>query len=289
VICLKRHKSIAHRAQAAGETSMSRIVSSGQTWVVSSSVADSGDTVLSGGTEIVAVGGTASGTTISAGGQLNVSGVTIGTILHGAEQVCPGGVANGTAIHSGGIQEIQEAGVARDAMVGSSGGQVIFGGGIASATVIGGGGIQAIVAGAAAGTVVSSGGLLTVTGMPGQNGMVSGATLAGGILDIQPGGTAGSSLIGFTGGGILQLGASVQFAGTVSGFGAGCRIGLADIVFGPGTALRYLDQPGKGSGTLEVSDGDGTATIALLGDYAASEFVLLAGARGGTLVTFRGG
>jgi hypothetical protein len=119
--------------------------------------------------------------------------------------------------------------------------------------------------------------------------MVSGATLEGGTLEIQPDGTAGSSLIGFIGGGTLQLGASVQFAGTVTGFGAGCGIGLADIVFGSGPTLSYLDQPGKSAGTLEVSDGAGTATIALMGHYAASDFALEGGAGVGTLVTFRGG
>src|SRR5258707_7880699 len=71
-----------------------RIISSGQTSTVWSSIIDRNDIVLSGGTEIVASGGVPSATTIQFGG---------------FEQVMSGGTAAATVI-SGGTLEIQSGG-----------------------------------------------------------------------------------------------------------------------------------------------------------------------------------
>src|SRR3954467_5770794 len=58
---------------------MGHIVSSGQTWIVSSGVVDGGDLVLAGGLELVSSGGTVAATAIF-GGTLEVqNGGTIGT------------------------------------------------------------------------------------------------------------------------------------------------------------------------------------------------------------------
>src|SRR5262245_35360322 len=62
---------------------MAKIVSGGQTWVVSSGITDNGDTVLFGGIEIVSSGGTIASTTIAGGtvevkngGVIGAGGVT---------------------------------------------------------------------------------------------------------------------------------------------------------------------------------------------------------------------
>src|SRR5258708_23477913 len=70
-------------------------ISGGQTFTVSSGIIDTNDLVLPSGTEIVAFGGTTSGTTIAFGG---------------LEQVMAGGTAAVTVI-SGGTLEIQNGGV----------------------------------------------------------------------------------------------------------------------------------------------------------------------------------
>src|SRR5438876_7845806 len=75
---------------------MAQIVSSGQTWLVTSSQIDTGDIVQLGGVEIVSSGGTANGTTIFAGGVMSVTA---------------GGTAASTTI-SGGTFEILNGGSA---------------------------------------------------------------------------------------------------------------------------------------------------------------------------------
>ena len=116
-------------------------------------------------------------------------------------------------------------------------------------------------------------------------GTVSDATLNGGTLEIMRGGIAGSSEFGFATsvGGTLQLDDSQHFGGTISGFGVPGGIDLRDIAFGSGTTLGYAGD--ASSGTLTVSDGTHTATLNLLGQYAAGNFTLHSDGNGGTLVT----
>src|SRR5947208_10690456 len=80
---------------------MPHIVSSGQTWVVSSGQFDSGDSVLLGGLEIVSSGGGASATVISAGGVMSVTaGGTAAstTIAGGTFELSNGGFVGTGAI-----------------------------------------------------------------------------------------------------------------------------------------------------------------------------------------------
>jgi hypothetical protein len=62
-------------------------------------------------------------------------------------------------------------------------------------------------------------------------------------------------------------------------------IDLSDIAFGAQTTLAYLENAAGTGGTLTVSDGRHTASIALLGNYIAGSFVATADGHGGTLVT----
>jgi hypothetical protein len=85
-------------------------------------------------------------------------------------------------------------------------------------------------------------------------------------------------------GGELTLDASSQFTGRIAGFSGDDKLDLADISFGNTTTLGYAENPGHTGGTLTVSDGALTAKIALLGQYAASSFVMSADTSGGTLI-----
>jgi autotransporter passenger strand-loop-strand repeat protein len=155
----------------------------------------------------------------------------------------------------------------------------VINGGTAIGTTVQSGGID-FVSGTAVGDTIQAGGSAFVS----SGGVLSGATLSGGFLEIMSGGMAGTSQIGFTSaGGTLQLDDSQDFGGVISGFGVPGGIDLRDIAFGSGTTLGYSGN--ASSGVLTVSDGTHTATINLLGQYAAGNFTLHSDGNGGTLVT----
>jgi hypothetical protein len=83
--------------------------------------------------------------------------------------------------------------------------------------------------------------------------------------------------------GTLQLDDSQGFTGQIYGFGGQDQIDLGDIAFGASTTLGYAANSSNTGGTLTVSDG--TANIALLGQYMASSFVTASDGHGGTLIT----
>jgi hypothetical protein len=85
--------------------------------------------------------------------------------------------------------------------------------------------------------------------------------------------------------GILKLDDPVQFTGTVVGLATGNLLDLADIAFGAGTTLGYTPNPTNTGGTLSVTDGSHTANIALLGSYAAANFVMSNDGGGHVLIT----
>ena len=86
--------------------------------------------------------------------------------------------------------------------------------------------------------------------------------------------------------GSLILDDSFHFSGTVAGFDGNDYFDLADVLFANGVTLDYAaNQDGTG-GTLSVSDGAHTASIALLGQYDAAGFQSAADSTSGTLVTY---
>ncbi|HYM03735.1 MAG TPA: hypothetical protein VET85_12365, partial [Stellaceae bacterium] len=84
--------------------------------------------------------------------------------------------------------------------------------------------------------------------------------------------------------GTLKLDASTQFGGTVAGLALGNHLDLADIAFGAGTTLGYAPNGADTGGTLTVSDGAHTASLALLGQYMAASFVMSGDGHGGTSI-----
>jgi hypothetical protein len=87
--------------------------------------------------------------------------------------------------------------------------------------------------------------------------------------------------------GMLKLDQSATFGGTIAGFTLGDAIDLADLVDGAGATLGYGANSDNTGGTLTIGDAAGTHTVslALLGQYAAADFVAGGDGHGGTLVT----
>ena len=109
-------------------------------------------------------------------------------------------------------------------------------------------------------------------------------TIANGAnFEISSASTDAVTFAGITG--ELQLDQSQSFAGTVAGFGNQDQIDLRDIAFSANTTLGYATNGVNGGGTLTASDRVDLAKIAVLGQYAASSFVMASDGHGGTLIT----
>jgi len=104
------------------------------------------------------------------------------------------------------------------------------------------------------------------------------------VLEIS---TPDSGNVTFTGSsGSLWLDQAATFTGKVEGLGKQNAVDLTEIGFGADTTLAYAQNAdGAGGGTLSVSDGSHTASIALLGNYMASMFAASFDGHGGTLIT----
>ena len=86
--------------------------------------------------------------------------------------------------------------------------------------------------------------------------------------------------------GTLRLAQSSSYTGTVSGFGEGDQLVLADIVSRPETSMAFTPNEGGTGGTLAVSDGVHTANIALAGQYSAQGFHLSVDSSTGALISY---
>ena len=200
------------------------IVSSGVIFTVSSGQNAVGDTVLSGGTEIVLSGGTTHSATISGGGTLVISGN--GTTDLGSAAA----VLSGTVISSGGILELfglsgappqgNDPTLANGAIVEIGSGtvfQVVSGnqiGGNKSFLVESGGTLQIQAGGAATGVTVFSGGSEYIS----SGGFDSGSTVSsGGLMVVSSGATTtATTLIGVSGssGSSVASGVEILSGGT---------------------------------------------------------------------------
>jgi autotransporter passenger strand-loop-strand repeat protein len=213
------------------------------------------------GSEIILSGGVASGTTLDSSNQeIHGGGAAVGTVLDyaGSQDVLAGGLAPNTVVSSGG----------------SASGTTLHGG-------FANGGLSTVESGGTAiGTTVGSGGLSVVD----SGGVASGAMINGGTLEIASGGLTSGPVTFGSGGGTLQLDASMGFQGTVAGFGLLTHLDLSDIAFGTNTTLAFTEASNNQSGTLTVSDVTNTANISLLGQYVAGQFTMASDGHGGTMI-----
>ena len=283
--------------EAGATVSGTTVNSGGELYIVAGGTASSG---LMGSGAIEVAFGTDSGTTISGGTQYDYGTAKGDTVLGGGMQIVEAGAtASGTTVNSGGQQYIVAGGSvsattvasgAFEVVLGTDSGATISGGtqcdyGIANGDTLLSGGIQVVEAGGiASGTHVNSGGYEYVA----SGGVASATTISGGLVEIASGGSIGSAPLTFatSGGGTLQLDASISFGGLVAGFGLPDNLDLRDIAYVSGTTtLSFTEASNNTSGTLTVSDGTHTANIALLGQYVVGQFNIASDGHGGTMVT----
>ena len=93
-----------------------------------------------------------------------------------------------------------------------------------------------------------------------------------------------SGTVSFAGStGTLKIDNSSSFSGAIAGqLAVGDVIDLADITYGPNTTIHYSGN--NSPGTLTVSDGTHTASIALQGNYSPANFTAMSDGHGGTSV-----
>jgi hypothetical protein len=85
--------------------------------------------------------------------------------------------------------------------------------------------------------------------------------------------------------GQLVLDKPAAYSGTISGFEAQDSIDLLGFSFDPNTTtLGYLPNSNQTGGTLSVTNGSQSASVALLGSYLASSFVTVGDGHGGISV-----
>jgi Ca2+-binding RTX toxin-like protein len=165
------------------------------------------------------------------------------------------------------------------ALVIDTGANVITNAGILEATGTGGLLVESGIAND--GKLWANGGSVTVHGdvTGAGSALISGSS----TLELD---SAAHVAVGFAenGAGLLKLGDTDHFSGSITGFGNGDTLDLADIAFGSGTTLGYLTDT-AGGGTLTISDGAATAHLALQGAYANAGFHAVQDQNGGTLLT----
>jgi len=247
------------------------------------------------GRQMIGIGGTASATTIVAGGEQDVyAGATsTGTAIQGGLQAIYGGTADQTVIGSGGVQTVQ--GTALHTTVNAGGEQRVYAGGTATGTTLNAGSVQ-VDWGNASGTTID-GGVQYVWGT------ASGTTIASGAQHVGAGGSASGTTIGaggleyvHTGGTLtdvtfggasakLVLDQSSTFSGTIAGWQDSAELDLGDIAFGESTSFGYAANSENTAGVLTVTDGTHTASLLLLGQYSAANFALASDGHGGSLIT----
>ena len=217
-------------------------------------LSDSGDNVISGTVTDVTL--TNVDNTISGAGQIGAGQMTL--------------INEGTIIATG-----------TNALVIDTGSNVITNSGMLEATGSGGLVINSDIDNS--GLIWAHGGNVTA------NGAVSGTgtALLDGTATIDFGAASSSNVtLDAAATGTIVLHDSFDFSGVVSGFNGNDQLDLADIMFGVDTNMSYFENLDGTGGTLSVTDGAHTANIALLGDYSADRFELVADNILGTLVTY---
>jgi autotransporter passenger strand-loop-strand repeat protein len=211
-------------------------------------------------------GGRSIGAQIGTGGSSTVEGRAIDHVVGGSQTVEAGGFATRTLIQTAGAETVQTgARTANDIIAGSVNdfGRVLDAHVVGTLTVGAGGFV--------ASTSVEAGGSILV-----QNGGKGvDLTIAGGLLDVQAGGSLVDA-VAFTRG-TLQLDSTIAVAAPISGFNGDDVIDFRSVVFNSQSA-----SVGYSAGTLSISDGVHSQALTLLGAFTATSFTTLSDGAGGT-------
>jgi autotransporter passenger strand-loop-strand repeat protein len=257
-------------------------------------------TTINGGTEVVWSAGLGSATVVNGKASFDfIVGQAFNDVLNdGTEFVVSGGGTLDTTINNGGVQVVvglNSVGLnslALGTTINPGGTEILSAGGSDGAAMQGGigtlvEGVQLVLAGGtASGADVKSGGEEVVA----AGGNAINTSIDGGLMEVQSGGSTGTTPVSFTtSGGDLQLDFSQGFTSLIAGFasppGVTEGIDLMDITFGAGTSVKFTEAANNTSGTLTVTDGSHTANLTLLGQYATANFSLASDGHGGTLIT----
>jgi hypothetical protein len=227
------------------------------------------------------------GVTLEGGGQVTLSDNGQNVIFGGAASATLTNVDNTISgagqIGQGQLNLVNEGTIdssGTNALVIDTGSNAIVNSGTLEAT--GSGGLIVNSAVQNSGSIWANGGNVDVNAAVTGNGT---ATISGSsTLEF---GSASSENTNFAAGatGTLKLDQSSSFTGSVSGFAAGDTLDLADIAFGANTTLGYSANADGTGGTLSVSDGTHSASIALFGQYSAAGFQMGSDSGAGAIVT----
>ena len=268
---------------------------------------DGGDDTLTNSGLMVATGGSAidlgdgndsftnsgivSGDVLLGGGgdTINlVTGSTVSGIIDGGtgtDTIRLSGTGNGTLGKATGVETLDvasgswaiDSGAAYGNVAVESGADLEVRGAVSTVTVAQGAGLY----------VYGTAEHVTVLGTQGVH--------AGGVvtdMTIGSGGTAfalaGASVHNVTFAGAdatLTFDRASDLSGSISGWQDGNHLDLSDIVFGEGTTtLAYAANDDSTGGTLTVSDGAHTVSLAMLGQYTAADFAISSDGHGGTMI-----
>jgi len=258
---------------------LSSVVSSGGEVLVESGGYANYDDIS--GTLVVSHGAfLGSGDTIESGGVDMVMGNAANVVLtSGAVQiVSSGGIAGGTIVESGAVESAVSGGQAYSEIISSGGIVIASGSGTLAGNMVVDGGYE----------LVESGAILT------EN-----VTISAGTFELGSGGlVSGNGVVeaNFAGGGMMVLDTPANFTNAVvAGFGTGDQIDFGNIGFTAGTTstkgkkggkeVTFTEAASNMSGTLTVTDGVNTANITLLGQYMAANFTAASDGHGGTIIT----
>ena len=228
------------------------------------------------------------GTTLKGGGQVNLSDNTENVIFGTSSDVTLTNLDNtiqgAGQLGQGQLNLVNEATInasGTNALVIDTGSNPIVNSGTLEAT--GSGGLVVNSAIQNSGNIWADGGNVTVNGAVTGNGT---ATISGSsTLEFS---AASNDNTSFAAGatGTLKLDHAENFTGSVSGFGAGDALDLADIAFGANLTVGYSANAAGTGGTLSISDTTHSASIALFGQFAAAGFHVGSDAGSGTMVTY---
>ncbi len=274
-------------------------------------------TTLAGGSEVVSLGGIASGTTINSGGTETVSsgGTDIGAIVlnGGSLIVQSGGVASGSTVSSGGVESVSSGGTATNAIVSSGGysdvlaggtsisatisasgdqdvygtasntlivtggAEVVYSGGTTLSTSVASGGIEYVYSGGVASQAVVSSGGSLSLGGYQPAGSSLSATILGGGTETVASGGIASSSI-VSSGALLTVAASGTATSTTVLNGGVIDLAALTYVAGGTTALNATTD------ILTIKEGSQTTTLSLAGTYTGEYFHLARDSTGGTAI-----
>ncbi|WP_201455999.1 beta strand repeat-containing protein, partial [Bradyrhizobium macuxiense] len=228
------------------------------------------------------------GITLQGGGQLilsdNAQNVVFGT-SSGVTLINVDNTISGAGQLGGGqLDLVNEATIdasGMKALVVDTGSNAIVNSGTLEAT--GSGGLVIDSAVQNSGNIWANGGNVDVTGVVTGSGT---ATISGAATLEFAAASAENTTFATGATGTLKLDQAENFTGTVSGFGAGDTLDFSDISAGANLTVGYTANSAGTGGTLSISDGTHSASIALFGQFAAAGFQVGSDAGGGAMVTY---